>query len=97
MFRWSTNDKEHWKLCFIHKEGIDERFEMKKLGYVHYYLGTEVTQHHKFIFLSQKNYIGDLLNKFGMVECNPLSTWMEQNLKLKFKEGNEFKDATKSR
>ena len=70
---------------------------MTDLGYVHYYLGIEVTQHPKFIFLSQKNYIGDILNNFGMDECNPLITPMEQNLKLTSIEGKEFKDATKYR
>ena len=55
---------------------------MTDLGYVHYYLGIEVTQHPKFIFLSQNKYIGDLLNKLGMDECNPLTTPMEQSLNL---------------
>eukprot|EP00253_Pinus_taeda_P014934 PITA_14934 len=70
---------------------------MTDLGYVHYYLGIEVTQHPKSIFLSQKKYIGDLLNRFGMTECNPLTTPMEQNLKLTSIEGKEFEDATKYR
>eukprot|EP00253_Pinus_taeda_P031442 PITA_31442 len=34
---------------------------------------------------------------FGMTECNPLSTPMEQNLKLTSIEGKEFEDATKYR
>ena len=68
---------------------------MTDLGYVHYYLGIEVTQHPKFIFLSQKKYIGDLLNKFGVDECNLLTTPMEQKLKLTSIEGKEFKDETK--
>ena len=50
---------------------------MTDLGYVHYYLGIEVTQHPKFIFLSQKKYIEDMLNSFGMDECNPFNTPME--------------------
>eukprot|EP00253_Pinus_taeda_P010490 PITA_10490 len=70
---------------------------MTDLGYVHYYLGIEITQHPKSIFLSQKKYIGDLLNRFGMTECNPLTTPMEQNLKLTSIEGKEFQDATKYR
>jgi len=68
---------------------------MTDLGYVYYYLGIEVTQHLKSIFLSQKKYIGDLLNMFDMIECNPLTTPMEQNLKLTSIEGKEFEDATK--
>eukprot|EP00253_Pinus_taeda_P031898 PITA_31898 len=79
------------------KKGLGKSFEMTDLGYVHYYLGIEVTQHPKSIFLSQKKYIGDLLNRFGMTECNPLSTPMEQNLKLTSIEGKEFEDATKYR
>eukprot|EP00253_Pinus_taeda_P032471 PITA_32471 len=62
------------------KKELRKGFEMTDLGYVHYYLGIEVTQYPQFIFLSQKKYIGDLLNNFGMDECNPLTTPMEQNL-----------------
>eukprot|EP00253_Pinus_taeda_P035569 PITA_35569 len=79
------------------KKELGKSFEMNDLGYVHYYLGIEVTQHPKSIFLSQKKYIGDLLNRFGMTECDPLTTQMEQNLKLTSIEGKEFEDATKYR
>jgi len=70
---------------------------MTKMGYLHYYLGIEVTQNLKHVLISQKKYIGELLNKFGMVDCNSLFTPMEQNMKLTSKEGNEFEDATKYR
>eukprot|EP00253_Pinus_taeda_P034659 PITA_34659 len=79
------------------KKELGKSFEMTDLGYVHYYLGIEVTQHPKSIFLSQKKCIGDLLNRFGMTECNPLTTPMEQNLKLTSIEGKEFEDATNYR
>ena len=49
------------------KKELKKGFETTDLGYVHYYLGIEVTQHPKFIFLSQKKYIGDLLKSL---------TWM---------------------
>ena len=38
-----------------------------------------------------------MLNKFDMGKCNPISSPMEQNLKLTSKEGDEFEDATKYR
>lgn len=69
------------------KKELRKGFEMTDLGYVHYYLGIEVTQHPKSIFLSQKKCNGDLLNRFGMDECNPLTTPMEPNLKLTSIEG----------
>ena len=59
------------------KKELRKGFETTDLGYVHYYLGIEVTQHMKSIFLSQKKYIGDPLNRFGMTECKPLTTPME--------------------
>eukprot|EP00253_Pinus_taeda_P022899 PITA_22899 len=77
------------------KKELGKSFEMNDFGYVHYYLGIAVTQHPKSIFLSQKKYIGDMLNRFGMTECNPLTTLMEQNLKLTSIEGKEFENATK--
>eukprot|EP00253_Pinus_taeda_P026803 PITA_26803 len=38
-----------------------------------------------------------MLNRFGMTQCNPLTTPMEQNLNLTSIEGKEFEDATKYR
>ena len=90
-----TRNNENY-IASIKKE-LRKGFEMKNLVCVHCYLGIEVTQHPKFIFLSQNKYIGDLLNRFGMADCNPLTTPMEQNLKLTSIEGKEFEDATKYR
>ena len=67
------------------------------MGHLHHYLGIEVTQHPKYIFLSQKKYVGELLDKFCMTECNPISTPMEQKMNLTSSEGKEFEDATKYR
>ena len=79
------------------KKELRKGFEITNLGYIHYFLGIEVTQHPKSIFLSQKKYIRDLLNRFCMTECNPLTILMEQNLKLTSIEGKEFEDATRYR
>jgi hypothetical protein len=60
----------------INKE-LKKGFEITNMGHLHYYLGIEVTQNPKHVFISQKKYIGELLNKFCMVDCNHLSTPME--------------------
>jgi hypothetical protein len=72
------------------KKELKKGFEMTYLGHLHYYLGIEVNQNPKYIVISQKKYVGELLNKFGMTECNHVSTPMEHNFKLTSKEGNEF-------
>ena len=68
---------------------------MTYLGLLNYYLGIEVDKKPKHIFISQKKYVGELLSKFGMHDCNHVSTPMEQNLKLTSNEGSTFEDPTK--
>jgi hypothetical protein len=79
------------------KKELNKGFEKTNMGHLHYYLGIEVTRNPNYVSISQKKYMGELLNKFGMADCNSLSTPMEQNLKLTSKERNEFEDATKYR
>ena len=54
---------------------------MKDLGLMHYFLGLEVWQKPSEIFLSQGKYVVKLLERFGMVDCNFVTTWMELNFK----------------
>jgi len=77
------------------KRELKKVFDMTDLGLLHYYLGIEVIQNPKFIFISQKKYIGELLCKFGMQDCNYVSTPIEKNLKISSNEGNTLEDATK--
>ena len=78
------------------KKELKKGFEMIYLEHLHFYLGIEVTQHPKHIFIYQKKYVGELLNIFCMAECNPISTPMEQKLKLTLNEG-KFEHANKYR
>jgi len=69
---WYVHDllltgKNESYIASIRKE-LRKCFEMTDLVYVHHYLGIEVTQHLKVVFLSQKKYIGATLNKFGMAK-----------------------------
>jgi hypothetical protein len=58
------------------KKELKKGFKMIDLINLHYYFCIEVIQNPKNIFISKKRYIGELLNKFGMVECNYVSTPM---------------------
>eukprot|EP00253_Pinus_taeda_P017646 PITA_17646 len=69
------------------KKELGKSFEMTDLGYVHYYLGIEVTQHPKSIFLSQKKYIGDLLNRFMQKRCE--GHWSTTKRVLRYLKGTQ--------
>ena len=56
-------------------------FEMKDVGFMHYFLGLEVWQRPGEIILAQGKYIVDNLKRFGMMECKSMSTPMISNLK----------------
>ncbi|XP_028081216.1 uncharacterized protein LOC114282674 [Camellia sinensis] len=57
-------------------------FDMSDLGMMHYFLGIEVVQSPVGIFMSQKKYVRDILDRFRMKNCNSVSTPTEIGLKL---------------
>jgi hypothetical protein len=63
------------------KRELISEFEMKDLGLMHYFLGLEVWQRQGEIFLAQGKYTMDVLKRFGMVDCKPMSTPMITNLR----------------
>ena len=66
------------------KKDLASELEMKALGILHYFLGLEVREKSRNIFLHQKKYIVDILNGFGMWDYQSMSTPMETSLhKLK--------------
>eukprot|EP00253_Pinus_taeda_P016165 PITA_16165 len=63
------------------KRVLASKFEMKDLGLMHYFLGLEVWQKPGEIFLSQGKYVVKILERFGMVDCKPVTTMMELDFK----------------
>ena len=49
---------------------------------LHYFLGIEVIRTPARIMISQRQYILNLLYKFGMAECKSVATPLNRNLKL---------------
>ncbi|KAL5551327.1 hypothetical protein UlMin_001503 [Ulmus minor] len=76
------------------KENLSVCFQMKELGQLKHFLGLEVDRTQERIFLCQQKYAKDLLKRFGMLECKPISTPMEPNAKMCAHEGKDLEDAT---
>jgi Reverse transcriptase (RNA-dependent DNA polymerase) len=68
---------------------MQKEFEMTDLGLLKFFLGLEVAQEGNGIFLSQQKYAKDLLNRFGMSNCNTCSTPMNVKEKLMKKDNTE--------
>lgn len=64
-------------------------FEMSDLDFLHYFLGLEVHQAEDENFISQRKYTKNLLNKFGMLNCNSAITPMNIDEKLQCKKGRD--------
>jgi hypothetical protein len=61
------------------KLGLASKFEMSDIGLMHYFLGMEVWQEEGHIFLGQGKYVADILRRFQMEDCRPMSTPMITN------------------
>ncbi|XP_057953892.1 secreted RxLR effector protein 161-like [Malania oleifera] len=57
-------------------------FEMSDLGMMHYFLGIKVLQSYTGILISQNNYVGEILDRFQLKDCNPVNKPSKFGLKL---------------
>ena len=73
---------------------LKAKFDMKDLGELMYFLGIEVIRTADGIWLLQRKYVLDMLEKFGMTGCKPIDTPIEQNAKLRSDVGEVLEDAT---
>lgn len=64
------------------KEDMMNTFRMSNLGPFNQFLGLEVKQSLKGIFIGQKNYIESILHQMNMAKCKPSMTPMGVNEKL---------------
>ncbi|PKU67449.1 putative mitochondrial protein [Dendrobium catenatum] len=64
------------------KQALSKEFEVKDLGSLRYFLGMEVAQSSKCIFISQRKYTLDPLKETDMLGCRPASTPMDPKIKL---------------
>jgi hypothetical protein len=84
----NEKEVEHVKHLF------KQKFDMKDLGELKFFLGIEVIRTPKGIWLSQQQYALDMLSKYGMGGCKPISVPLNQNGKLSADAGEVLEDAT---
>ena len=73
------------------KRVMIKEFEMTDIGLMAYYLGIEVKQKEEGIFISQESYAKEILKRFKMNDCKPISTPVECGVKLsKYDEGEDI-------
>lgn len=82
--------------CLIEefKSSMKSEFEMTDLGKMRYFLGVEVLQNSKGIHLCQKKYAREVLERFGMGECNSVKNPIVPGSKLTREVGGKKVDAT---
>ena len=66
---------------------------MKDIGLMHYFLGMEVWQEDRHVFLGQGKYAHDILRRFQMEGCKSMSTPMTTNFRKLDASESELVDA----
>ncbi|KAL4385642.1 hypothetical protein GQ457_15G013260 [Hibiscus cannabinus] len=86
-----TRNNSNMVLSF--KEEMKKKFEMSDLGLMNYFLGMKVHQGEDEIFISQRKCANDVLKKFKMQNCKPVSTPLVVNEKLSKFDGQRKVDS----
>jgi hypothetical protein len=76
---------------------MQNEFEMSLLGELSFFLGLQICQSNQGIFISQTKYIREMLKRFGMEDCKPITTPMQTNCKLSKDDHPKYTDQRKYR
>jgi hypothetical protein len=74
----STDDRLSQKFA----KDMHNEFQMSLLGQISFFLGLQIQQSNQGIFISQTKYIREMLKRFGMEDCKPVTTPMQTSCKL---------------
>ena len=79
------------------KDYLYSVFKMKDMGKANVILGINIIRSNDRIILSQSHYIENILKRFDMLECCPVSTPMDGSMKLLPHEGNPISQLSYSK
>jgi hypothetical protein len=88
----STADLLHRTIVALQRE-----FAMKDLGPLHHFLGITTERRPQGLFLHQRQYAIDILERAGMSDCKPCSTPVDTQVKLSEDDRPPVADATSYR
>jgi hypothetical protein len=76
------------------RNNLSIRFQMKEIGDLKHFLGLEVEHTKEGIFLGQQKYTKYILERYGLLDCKPISTPMDPNVKFKVDDDKNLEDVT---
>ena len=79
------------------KQHLFTHFQTKDLGKLKYFLGIEIAQSSSGVVLSQRKYALDILEETGILDCKPVNTPMDPNIKLVPRQGESLGDPRRYR
>ena len=79
------------------KQHIFSHFQTKNLGKLKYFLGIEVAQFNSGVVISQRKYTLDILTTTSILDCKPVDTPMDMNVKLVPSQGEPLRDLKRYR
>ncbi|GJS47878.1 retrovirus-related pol polyprotein from transposon RE1 [Tanacetum coccineum] len=79
------------------KKQMESEFDMSDMGLVSYFLGMEIKQLPNGVHISQRKYASDMLKKFKMFLCKPVTSPLVYKCKLSKDDGKKLVNPTRFR
>jgi len=67
-----------------------DMLQLQRVGRLRYFIGIEVAQSQEGIVISQRKYVLDILEETRMLDCKPVDTPMDRNVKLLLNQGELY-------
>ena len=74
------------------KQHLFSHFQTKDLGKLKYFLGIEITQSKFSVVMNQRKYTLEILKESRMLDCKPVDTPIDPNVKLVQGQGEPLRD-----